>query len=165
MTFGVNQLYTMDLRDDFIMNYDKELYEFIDGDPVKAYHLGMYVTKWFDELSRDQQYLHSRDLRHINEETRSYSEQIQYWSKKFPSDDEQEVDLLEMCEYIYNNIIWLNDNYEDQIKVALFLGMITGQNMKEREGDTDEHSVKKFSSSTEVVFSPDDKEEEEDDEI
>ena len=165
MTFNVNQLYTLDLRDDFIMNYDKDLYEFIDGDPVKAYQLGIYATKWFDELSREQQYLHSRHLRHINEEIQSYSEQINYWSKKFPSEDDGQVDLVEMCDYIYNNIIWLDDDYENQIRVALFLGMITGQNMKEREGDTDKHSVKNFSSTTEVVFSPDNEGEEEGDEI
>lgn len=165
MTFGVNQLYTLDLRDDFVMNYDKDLYEFIDNDPIKAYNLGIYVTKWFNELNKDQQYLHSRCLRHINEEVLPYSEQINYWSKKFPTEEDGQVDLLEMCDYIYDNIIWLEDEDIARIKVALFLGMITGQQMKEREDDVDEHSVKNFTSSSTIIFSPNDEGEEEGDEI
>lgn len=163
MNFGVNQLYILDLRDDFIMNYDKDLYEFIDGDPIKAYQLGIYATKWFDELSRDQQYLHAKYLRHINEDILLYNKQIQYWSDKFSANDEQEIDLIEMCDYIYSNLIWLEDEDIARIKVALFLGMITGQNIGDRDQDADKFSVKNFKSATTVVFNPD--EEEENDEI
>lgn len=161
MTFSVNQLYPLDLRDDFIMNFDQDIYEFIDWDPIKAYQLGIYATKWFEELNRDQQYLHAKHLRHINEEVLPYSEQINYWSKKFPADDDGQVDLIEMCDYIYNNLIWLEDEEVARIKVALFLGMITGQQMKERSGDTDEHSVKNLIGAASIVFSPDDEEDRE----
>ena len=161
MTFGVDQLYILDLRDDFVMNYDKDFYEFIDGDLIKAYQLGIYATKWFDELSRDQQYLHSKQLRHINEEILPYSEQIQYWSKKFP-DNGQEIDLIELCDFVYNNLIWLEDKEIIKVKVAVFLGMITGQNMKDRNNDTDELSVKNFTVSKSIIFNPDDEEEEND---
>ena len=37
--------------------------------------------------------------------------------------------MIELSEYVFNNMIWNPDTEEiDQIKVALFLGMIVGKN-------------------------------------
>lgn len=166
MSLGSNQLYVLDLRDDFIMNYDKKLYEFIGYDPVKAYQLGMYVTKWFDNLDRDQQYLHAKSLRHLNQDIDIYNQQIQYWANKFSKSEGEEVDLLEMCDYIYDNLIWFPENEEkDKIKVALFLGMITGKNMGDRNQDVDEVSVQIHTAKIPIEFVEEEGEEEEDNEI
>ena len=165
MSLGTDQLYVLDLRDDFIMNYNDSLYEFIDYDPVKAFQLGIYVTKWFDELDKGQQYLHAKDLRHLNKDIDLYNQQIQYWANKF-SKPEEEVDLVEMCDYIYDNIIWFpEDEDRDRVKVALFLGMITGKNMKERDQDTDEVSVQTRATRIPIEFIEEEGEEEKDDEI
>ena len=72
ISFTVNPLFVLDLRDDFLMNNSKKLYEFIGKDPVKAFHLGVHVSKWFDLLDKKQQYLHSKLLRHNQEEIESY---------------------------------------------------------------------------------------------
>lgn len=111
------------------MNTSKKLYDFIDKDPVKAFYLGMYIKKWFDLLDKEQQYLHSKLLRHNREEIEPYSEQIKFWTSKASYNDGEEINMIEMSEYIFNNLIWNPDTEEiDKVKVALFLGMIIGQN-------------------------------------
>ena len=130
ISFKVNTLFILDLRDDFLMNTSKKLYDFIGLDFVKAFHLGIHVTKWFDSLDRNQQYLHSKSLRHNQEDIQQYVDQMKYWSKIFPhSLDDEQIDTIELSEYIFNNIIWISSDVEkDQIKVALFLGMVIGKN-------------------------------------
>ncbi len=128
--FTVNPLFVLDLRDDFLMNTSKRLYEFIGKDPVKAFHLGVHVSKWFEFLDKKQQYLHSKPLRHVQEGVESYMDQMKHWTEAFPhaSKDDQ-INMIELSEYVFNNIIWSPEEEEsDQIKVALFLGMIVGQN-------------------------------------
>ena len=128
ISFTVNPLFVLDLRDDFLMNNSKKLYEFIGKDPVKAFHLGVHVAKWFDLLDKKQQYLHSKLLRHNQEEIEPYIDQLKYWAEAFPhSSKDDQINMIELSEYVFNNIIW-NDEETDQIKVALFLGMIVGKN-------------------------------------
>ena len=128
ISFTVNPLFVLDLRDDFLMNNSKRLYEFIGKDPVKAFHLGVYITKWFDLLDRKQQYLYSKLLRHNQEEIESYMDQLKYWAEAFPhSSKDDQINMIELSEYVFNNMIW-NDEETDQVKVALFLGMIVGKN-------------------------------------
>lgn len=128
ISFTVNPLFVLDLRDDFLMNNSKRLYEFIGKDPVKAFHLGVYITKWFDLLDRKQQYLYSKLLRHNQEEIESYMDQLKYWTETFPhSSKDDQINMIELSEYVFNNMIW-NDEETDQVKVALFLGMIVGKN-------------------------------------
>lgn len=69
-------------------------------------------------------------LRHNHEGVEDYREQMKYWAQLFPhSSDEDEVNTVEMSEYIFNNMIWNDDTEEiDRIRVALFLGMVTGKN-------------------------------------
>ena len=128
ISFTVNPLFILDLRDDFLMNESKKLYDFIGKDPVKAFHLGVYVAKWFDLLDRKQQYLHSKLLRHNQEEIEPYMDQLKHWTEAFPhSSKDDQINMVELSEYVFNNIIW-NDEETDSVKVALFLGMIVGKN-------------------------------------
>ena len=128
ISFTVNPLFVLDLRDDFLMNNSKKLYEFIGRDPVKAFHLGVHVSKWFDLLDKKQQYLHSKLLRHNQEEIESYMDQLKYWTEAFPnSSKDDQINMIELSEYVFNNMIWSGEEM-DKIKVALFLGMIVGKN-------------------------------------
>lgn len=137
VSFTVDNLFVLDLRDDFIMNDKLKLYQFVDKDPVKAFHLGIHISKWFDLLDKKQQYLHSKSIRHNQEDIESYREQMRYWAQKFPcaSEDEQ-INVIELSEYIFNNLIW-NDSTEeeDRIKIALFLGMVANKNAEVSEED------------------------------
>lgn len=128
ISFTVNPLFVLDLRDDFLMNNSKKLYEFIGRDPVKAFHLGIHVSKWFDLLDKKQQYLHSKLLRHNQEEIESYMDQLKHWTEAFPSSSkDDQINMIELSEYVFNNMIWSGEEM-DKIKVALFLGMIVGKN-------------------------------------
>lgn len=128
ISFTVNPLFVLDLRDDFLMNNSKKLYEFIGRDPVKAFHLGIHVSKWFDLLDKKQQYLHSKLLRHNQEEIESYMDQLKHWTEAFPnSSKDDQINMIELSEYVFNNMIWSGEEM-DKIKVALFLGMIVGKN-------------------------------------
>lgn len=131
-SFTVNNLFVLDLRDDFLMNDSKKLYDFIGKDPVKAFHLGIHVSKWFELLDKKQQYLHSKLLRHNQEDVESYMEQLKHWTEVFPhSSKDDQIDMIKLSEYVFNNIIWdLEDEDGDQVKVALFLGIIVGKNSK-----------------------------------
>lgn len=129
ISFSVSPIYVLDLRDDFIMNSKKKLYRFLGRDPIKAFHLGVHVVKWFELLDRNQQYLHSKSLRHLQEDVGSYLEQMKYWTDKFNSGDDEEINMMELSDYVYNNMIWNDETEEqDKVRVALFLGMIVGKN-------------------------------------
>lgn len=131
ISFNVSPLFVLDLRDDFLMNSNEKLYEFIGKDPVKAFHLGIYVSKWFGLLDRKQQYLHSKSLRHIREDIKPYLEQIKHWTSAFPQiNPEGQVNMIDFSEYVFSNMVW-NPETEDQdkVKVALFLGMTAGENV------------------------------------
>jgi hypothetical protein len=127
ISFSVDHIYVLDLRDDFIMNTDRSLYDFLNNDPVKAFHIGVHLKKWYSLLDRKQQYLYSKSLRHNREEIESYIDQAKWWTNKYPSKDDKQVDMIDYSEYIVNNMIW-NDKTEDidKVKVSLFLGMTTG---------------------------------------
>lgn len=145
MKFNVDELFVLDLQDDFVMNYDKDLYEFINGDPVKAFYLGWHIEEWFKLLEKDQKYLHSKLVRHNNIDCKPYNKQIDYWVNKFTKGNpEAEIDLLDLSEYIYNNMFW-DDKTEDidKMKVAFFLGGIVGKNViKEEENEDDKQELK-----------------------
>lgn len=129
-SFTVNPLFVLDLRDDFLMNSNKKLYDFLDSNPVKAFHLGVHISKWFDFLDKEQQYLYSKPLRHNQEEVESYLDQMKYWAGQFPrASKEDKINMIEVSEYVFNNMFWnLDTEKTDKIKVALFLGMIVGRN-------------------------------------
>ena len=118
----IDELFIPDLKDDFIMNNELDLYEFIDNDPVTAYYLGYNITDWFPLLEKEQQYLYSKQIRHCRDNLEKYDKQIKFWTKKFANGDD-EVDLNELAEYILNNIFI--DNDKDLINLAFFLGKVT----------------------------------------
>ena len=117
----VDALYILDLQDDFKMNTSKDLYQFIGGDPVKAFHLGMNVKEWFETIEPKQQYLYSKQLRHNKDLLGKYLGQMKFWTNKFTNDEE--ADLLDLSEYILNNMFWEEETEElDRVKMAIFLG-------------------------------------------
>lgn len=147
LKFEVDSLFLADLHDDFVMNETQKLYEFIDGDPVTAFHLGWRISGWFSQLDKKQQYLYSKAVRHNEEEVQPYREQIKYWSNKYPTKEDQEVDLIAMTSYVFDNMLWFEDTKElDQVKVAFFLGMVIGTRIKpdepEENKETEDFEVK-----------------------
>lgn len=124
--FKVDKYFVPDLRDDFVMNDDYTLYEFIDGECDTAFWLGMYIDEWWDELTKDQKYLYSKQNRHNDEYAEPYKKQIDYWVQKFASlpDSGEEIDLIDLAEYVINNIILLDE--DDLIPLCYFLGQTTG---------------------------------------
>lgn len=119
----VNKDFIYDLKDDFTMNDKKDLYQFIGGDLVKAFYLGVNLTEWFKELPAEKQYLYSKQIRHNKDNLEKYRKQLTFWTDKFSSKDE-EIDLVDLSEYILNNMIY-EDN-SDEINLALFLGTTVG---------------------------------------
>lgn len=116
ISFTVNPLFVLDLRDDFLVNDSKKLYEFIGKDPVKAFHLGVHVAKWFDLLDRKQQYLHSKLLRHNQEEIEPYMDQLKHWTEAFPhSSKDDQINIIELSEYVFNNMIFSSEVWKDII--------------------------------------------------
>lgn len=117
---NADSIYILDLKDDFVMNETKDLYQFIDEDPVKAFYLGVYIKEWFDSLDQKQQYLYSKQLRHNQDIIPNYKEQIKFWTNKFPN---KEADASKLYEYILNNMFWNEITEElDRVKIALFFG-------------------------------------------
>lgn len=125
LSLTIDNLFIPDLKDDFIMNKDKKLYDFIEGDPITAFYLGMYITNWWEFLDKEQQYLHSKLLRHNGPDIVNYQSQIAHWSKNFEPDGTKEIDMFQLAEFILNNVIF--EKEEDIIKLALHLGMVVGQ--------------------------------------
>ena len=131
---AVDPVYILDLKDDIAMNFTDDLYQFIDGDPVKAFHVGMNIKKWFEELEPKQQYLYSKQLRHNKDFLDRYMEQIKFWTDKFP--DEKETDLLCLSEYILNNMFWDEETEElDRVKMALFFGQSVRLQIDKQNGE------------------------------
>lgn len=116
------------------MNFTKDLYQFIDGDPVKAFHVGMNIKEWFDSLEPRQQYLYSKQLRHNKDFLDKYMEQMKFWTDKFP--DEEETDLLCLSEYILNNMFWDEESEElDRVKMAIFFGQSVKFQIAKQNGE------------------------------
>ena len=131
---AVSPIYILDLKDDITMNFTKDLYQFIDGDPVKAFHVGMNIKEWFDSLEPRQQYLYSKQLRHNKDFLDRYIEQMKFWTDKFP--DEEETDLLCLSEYILNNMFWDEETEElDRVKMALFFGQSVRFQIDKQNGE------------------------------
>lgn len=140
ITFAVDPRYTQDLEDDFIMNEDLTLYEFIGKDPVKAFYLGYNIYDWFEKIDKKQRYLYSKQARHNRDDLEKYQDQITFWSKRFP--EEGEVEMAKLAEYIINNMFWNEDTEDiDKVKLAFFFGnTIAMEQKKEENGESEENS-------------------------
>ena len=121
ISFAVDPRFVQDLEDDFMVNEDLTLYEFIGKDPVRAFYLGHNISKWFKDIDRKQRYLYSKQARHNNDDLKKYQDQIEFWSKKFPK--EGEVSMAELAEFIINNMFWEEKTEDlDRVKLAFFFG-------------------------------------------
>ena len=121
ISFAVDPRFVQDLEDDFMVNEDLTLYEFIGKDPIRAFYLGNNITKWFKDIDRKQRYLYSKQARHNNDDLEKYQDQIEYWTRKFPK--EGEISMAELAEFIINNMFWEEKTEElDRVKLAFFFG-------------------------------------------
>lgn len=131
VSLDIPSKYLIDLKYDFLSNKSKTLYELIDGDPARAFYIGIYSKKWFDLLEEKKKYLYSKDFCHLPEQMQKYRTQLEYWVKKYNSSQESdEVDTVKLSEYVLNIIVFDSETEEqDLIKLALFLGMGVGQSI------------------------------------
>lgn len=125
----IDSRYTLDLKDDFMMNEELNLYEFIGNDPVKAFYLGLHIREWFDDLDKEQKYLYSKQIRHVKDDLDKYQKQFEFWSNKYSQED---VDLVEFAEYVLNNMFWEEETEElDTIKMAFWFGSLIYQHKED----------------------------------
>ena len=117
----VTKDFIYDLKDDFTMNDKKDLYQFINGDLVKAFYLGINIDDWFQDLPNEKKYLYSKQIRHNKDKLEKYQKQLEFWTSKFPSKTDK-IDLVDLSEYILNNMIY-EDN-SDEINLAFSLGKL-----------------------------------------
>lgn len=134
ISFAVDPRYTQDLEDDFVMNEDKTLYEFIGKDPVKAFYLGYNITRWFKYIDKKQKYLYSKQARHNKDDLEKYQSQIEFWSNKYKS-SEPEINMAALAEFIFNNMFWDEKTEDiDKVKLAFFFGdIIASKERTEKE--------------------------------
>lgn len=120
-----------------MVNEDLTLYEFIGKDPVRAFYLGHNITKWFKDINRNQRYLYSKQARHNNDDLEKYQVQIEYWTKKFPK--EGEISMVELAEFIINNMFWEEKTEElDRVKLAFFFGDTIAKAQEQEEKAKDD---------------------------
>lgn len=138
ISFAVDPHFVQDLEDDFMVNEDLTLYEFIGKDPIRAFYLGHNITKWFKDIDRKQRYLYSKQARHNNDDLEKYQVQIEYWTQKFPK--EGDISMVELAEFIINNMFWEEKTEElDRVKLAFFFGDTIA---KAQEQDEKSDSIK-----------------------
>lgn len=137
ISFAVDLRFIQDLEDDFMVNEDLTLYEFIGKDPVRAFYLGHNITKWFKDINRNQRYLYSKQARHNNDDLEKYQVQIEYWTKKFPK--EGEISMVKLAEFIINNMFWEEKTEElDRVKLAFFFGDTIAKAQEQEEKAKDD---------------------------
>lgn len=137
ISFAVDPRFVQDLEDDFIVNEDLTLYEFIGKDPIRAFYLGHNITKWFKDIDRNQRYLYSKQARHNNDDLKKYQNQIEYWTKKFHK--EGEISMAELAEFIINNMFWEEKTEElDRVKLAFFFGDTIAKAQEQEEKAKDD---------------------------
>ena len=132
ISFAVDPRFIQDLEDDFMVNENLTLYEFIGKDPVRAFYLGHNINKWFKDIDRKQKYLYSKQARHNKDDLEKYQDQIEYWSKKFP--EQGEISMVELAEFIINNMFWEEKTEDlDRVKLAFFFGDTIAKTIEKEE--------------------------------
>lgn len=135
ISFAVDPRFVQDLEDDFMVNEDLTLYEFIGKDPIRAFYLGYNIANWFKSIDRKQRYLYSKLARHNKDALEKYQDQISFWANKYPHDG-NEIDMTHLSEYIINNMFFDPETEEiDKIKLAFFFGdtIATKQSQEQKE--------------------------------
>ena len=139
ISLAVDPRFVQDLEDDFMVNEDLTLYEFIGKDPVRAFHLGYNITKWCNDIDRKQRYLYSKQARHNKDDLEKYKSQIEFWSNKYNS-PESEINMIALAEFIFNNMFWDEKTEDmDKVKLAFFLGDTIAKTI-EKEEEVDSNS-------------------------
>lgn len=144
ISFAVDPRFVQDLEDDFMVNEDLTLYEFIGKDPVRAFYLGYNLAKWFKDINRNKRYLYSKQARHNKDDLEKYESQIEFWSRKFPK--KGEISMVELAEYIINNMFWEEKTEDiDRVKLAFFFGdtIATSQSAEEESESSPPEQNKK----------------------
>lgn len=132
ISFAVDPRFIQDLEDDFMVNETLTLYEFIGKDPIRAFYLGYNLTKWFKDINKNQRYLYSKQARHNKDDLEKYESQIEYWTRKFPQ--VKDVVMVELAEYIINNMFWEEKTEElDRVKLAFFFGDTIARAQEQKE--------------------------------
>lgn len=137
ISFSVDPRYIQDLEDDFVMNEDLTLYEFIGKDPIKAFYLGYNIAKWFKYLDKRQKYLYSKKIRHNKDDLEKYQKQIEFWANRYVS-PEPKINMAMLAEYIINNMFWEEETEDlDRIKLAFFFGetIATKENQDQKSNE------------------------------
>lgn len=125
-----NEIFCLDLRDDFEEMGRNErnftLKEFIQDDISRAFAFGychidwMKDKMWFPVSIR-------KALRHNAEGLEHYRPQIEWLSKKYPSNNGT-VKISEYASYILDNLFC--DNRDELIRVAMEIGLTMRMNIK-----------------------------------
>lgn len=138
ISFAVDPRFIQDLEDDFMVNEDQTLYEFIGKDPIRAFYLGYNINKWFESIDKHQKYLYSKQARHNKDDLEKYQSQIQFWSEKYKSPD-PEINITSLAEFIINNMFWDEKTEDlDKIKLAFFFGNIIAAKEEEQLKETED---------------------------
>ena len=118
-----------DVYDNFFINEENTLWEFIEEDVPAAFYLGVHFDKWFNELKEPKkQYLYSIDARHCNDDLADYQDQVSFWASRFAKQNKsKEVDMIEWSEYILNNMIFQPEDKELIVNLAFCLGRSTSK--------------------------------------
>ena len=137
ISFAIDPRYVQDLEDDFIMNEDRDLYKFINNDPVRAFYLGYNITKWFDYIDKKQKYLYSKQARHNKDDLEKYQKQIEFWANKYKS-PESEINMSTLAEFIINNMFWEEGTEDlDRVKLAFFFGNTIAEKEKQQNSSNE----------------------------
>ena len=137
ISFAIDSRYVQDLEDDFIMNEDRDLYKFINNDPVRAFYLGYNITKWFDYIDKKQKYLYSKQARHNKDDLEKYQKQIEFWANKYKS-PESEINMSTLAEFIINNMFWEEETEDlDRVKLAFFFGNTIAEKEKQQNSSNE----------------------------
>ena len=144
ISFAVDPRFVDDLRDDFAVNEDLTLYEFIGNDPVRAFYLGLHITEWFKDIDKKQRYLYSKQARHNKDDLEKYLDQIEFWSKRYSEKDE--IDMVSLAEYIIKIMFWKEETEEiDKVKMAFFFGdTINTKQLEEQKNTSSSKDNKDF---------------------
>lgn len=124
-----------------MVNEDLTLYEFIGNDPIKAFYLGLNIQKWYQDIDRKQRYLYSKKARHNKDDIEKYLPQLEFWTKQYHK--EGEVDMVELSEYIMNNIFWDKDTEDrDKVKMAFFFGNVISKQLEDNKNEYTEKAIR-----------------------
>ena len=124
-----------DIRDDILENYDSDLYNFINGDVVRAFWAAYLISEMVDnaELDTEQYLLYSRQLRHAEDVYSEYLDQLVFWGDKC-EELNNKPKTTEFINYILNNIVCLKDS--DLITLAIQIGINFYEESHKEHGNT-----------------------------